>query len=176
MATNMVNEMINDWRVYEEGKDNFIGATSIEVSGLSTKTADISGIGLAGEISAPVEGHFESIEVKINWRVPTQKAIVITGGQTIALEIYGAIQNFDGGESKHIYQQLKITVRGCGKNYEGGTLEAMNTTDSANTIEAHYLKYEVDGKETLVIDKYNYVFRVNGKDFMESIRRTIGMN
>ena len=175
-ATNKIPELLNDYRVYEEGKDNFVGATNVEIAGLSTKTVDISGIGLAGEISAPVVGHFESIEVTINWRVPTQRAITITGGAAIALEIYGDIQGWDSGDSKYVHQQLKVTVRGRGKNYEGGTIEPMNTMDSSNTIEVHYLKYELDGKEILLIDKYNYIFKVNGVDQMATIRKNIGMN
>lgn len=176
MAINKVGELLNDWRVYREGSDDFVGATSVEIAGLSTKTADISGIGVLGEISAPVVAHFESIEVTINWRVPTQTSIVITGAEPIALELYGDIQNFDGGANQHIHQQIKVTIRGRGKNYEGGTFEAMNTMDGSNTIETHYLKYELDGKEILLIDKYAYIFRVNGVDRMAEIRKNIAMN
>ena len=52
----------------------------------------------------------------------------------------------------------------------------MNTTDSSNTIEVHYIKIEVDGNMIVEIDKYGYKCIINGVDFMATIRRNIGMS
>ena len=175
-SINKTVELINNWRIYEEGKDVFDGATSVEVAGLSTKTAEVAGIGILGTIDAPVECSFEGIEATINWRAPTAKAITITGGQPISLECWVDIQYFDSGSGKVVHAPMKIVIRGRGKNYEGGSIEAGNTSDGSNTIETHYLKYMVDGKETLLLDKYNHIFRVNGVDRMKQIRKNIGMN
>lgn len=86
------------------------------------------------------------------------------------------IQYFDSGSGKVVHAPMKIIIRGRGKNYEGGSIEAGNTSDGSNTIETHYLKYIVDGKETLLLDKYGHIFRVNGVDRMKQIRKNIGMN
>ena len=173
---NKVPEAITAWRVYSNGKDDWIGAKSIEIGGLSTKTVDVSGIGLMGEVSAPIEGQFESIETTINWNVPTEKSLELIGGSAASLECYADIQFWDASKSEHEHQQLKITIKGRCKNYEGGTIEAMNTTDASTTIETTYLKYELGGKEKLEIDKYNSVFKINGVDKQSTIRKNIGIN
>ena len=173
---NKVPEAITDWRVYTNGKDDWVGATSLEVGGLSTKTVDISGIGLIGEISAPIEGHFESIELTVNWRIPTKKSLELVGGTATSLEAYADIQNWDASKGEYVHQQFKVTAKGRCKNYEGGTIEAMNSTDASTTIEATYLKYEIDGTNILEIDKYNSVFKVNGVDKMATVRKNIGMS
>lgn len=170
-----IPELLNDMRIYSKGQDDFVGATSIEIGGLSTKTAEITGIGLAGSLDAPVTGHFEGIEATINYQTPIPKAFEITGGKPIELEAYGAIQKFDPSSSALSYSQLKITIKGRGKNYEMGGMEPMNTMDGSNTIEVHYLKYEIDGKEVLEIDKYNYIYKVNGVDLLAEVKSKLAM-
>ncbi len=174
--SNIVPEAITNWRVYTNGKDDWVGATSLEIGGLSTKTVDISGMGLTGEVSAPIEGHFESIELTVNWRVPTAKALGLVGGAAASLEACADIQQWDASKSEYVHQQFKVTAKGRCKNYEGGTIEAMNSTDASTTIETTYLKYEVDNKTVLEIDKYNSVFKVNGVDKLTTVRKNIGLS
>ena len=174
-STNAIPEALTDFRIYRKGKDDFIGAKSVEISGINAKTVDVSGAGILGEIAAAIIGHFESIEVKINWSVPTETALEIIGGLATEIEIYGNIQEWDGGESQYVQVPIKITVKSRAKSYEGGTFEAMNTMDGSTTLEATYLKYELDGKEKILIDKYNFVFKVDGKDQMDKIRKNLGI-
>ena len=42
-------------------------------------------------------------------------------------------------------------------------------------MEVVYFKEEYDGKETVELDKYNEVFRVNGEDQIEQVRAAIGL-
>ena len=176
MADNKIPEMISDMRVYQEGKDIFVGITTVELPEIATQTTSVTGIGMAGEIDAPVRGHFGSMEVTLNWRTPTQTATWLTGGGGVALEIYGNIQVFSQGPNSYADQQIRITVRGRSKTYSLGSFEPGNTSDSSNTIEAHYLKIELDGKTPVEIDKYGHKCVINGVDLMATTRRNIGMN
>ena len=161
-AANKVPELISDMRVYQEGRDIFVGVTNVELPEIATQTTSITGIGMAGEIDAPVRGHFGSMEVTLNWRTPTQTATWLTGGGGVALEIYGNIQVFSQGPRD--------------KSYSLGSFEAGNTSDSSNTIEVHYLKIELDGTTVVEIDKFGYKCVINGVDLMAATRRNIGMN
>ena len=71
MATNKVPEVINDVRVYINGSDSAVTASKIELPEIKNLTADVTGIGLAGKIEAPIQGHFDSMECTISWQVPT---------------------------------------------------------------------------------------------------------
>ncbi len=44
------------------------------------------------------------------------------------------------------------------------------------SVELEVLRYRqvIDGVETLLIDKRNYIYKVNGVDYMEAIRRMLG--
>ena len=177
MATvNKVPEMLTEARVYWDGEDNMICIANVDLPELSSATTSITGVGLSGEIDAPVHGHFQSMELTLNWRTPHVSGLRIVGGEPVALQIYGDIQNMDGGANAYKHDQIIVTVRGRAKSYAPGSFEAMNTTDSSNTIEVHYIKIEYEGQTITEIDKYGYKCIVNGVDFMEQIRKNIGMS
>ena len=41
-------------------------------------------------------------------------------------------------------------------------------------MEVVYFKEEFDGKETIEVDKYNLVYRINGEDQLADVRAAIG--
>ena len=176
MAVNKVPEMLQETRVYWDGEDNMIGIANVDLPELASSTTSITGVGLAGEVDAPVRGHFGSLELTLNWRTPHTSGLRIVGGNPVSLQIYGSIQNFDSGANDYVEDQIIVTVHGRAKSYAPGTFEAMNTTDSSNTIEVHYLKVEMAGETVVEIDKYGYKAVVNGVDLMETMRRNIGMS
>ena len=176
MAVNKIPEMVTDAKVYEDGNDNMIGIASVDLPELSSMTTSITGGGLAGEIDAPVKGHFQSLEVTLNWRTPHVTAMCMSGGKPVKLEIWATVQNMDSGANEYEDECLRVIVHGRAKTYAPGTLETGNTTDSSNTIEAHYLKIEYAGKTIVEIDKYNYKAILNGVDLLAQVRKNIGMN
>ena len=138
-------------------------------------TTSITGVGVAGEIDAPVKGHFQGMEMTLNWRTPHLSGMRMSGGRAVALEIYSNIQNFDSGANDYVDDKLRVVVRGRGKNYAPGTQEAGNTSDSSNTIEIHYLKIEVNDVTVVEIDKYGYKFVIDDEDLLANVRRNIGL-
>ncbi|MBE6091705.1 MAG: phage tail protein [Selenomonas ruminantium] len=176
MAVNKVPEMLQEARVYWDGEDNMIGIANVDLPELASSTTSITGVGLSGEVDAPVRGHFGSLELTLNWRTPHVTGLRMAGGNPVSLQIYGSIQNFDHGANDYVEDQIIVSLRGRAKAYAPGTFEAMNTSDSSNTIEVHYIKIEVNGQAIVEIDKYGYKTVINGIDLMAKTRRNIGMN
>jgi hypothetical protein len=176
MAVNKVPEMLQETRVYWDGEDNMIGVANVDLPELVSSTTSITGVGLSGEVDAPVRGHFGSMELTLNWRTPHKSGLRTAGGNPVSLQIYGSIQNFDSGANDYVDEQIIVAVSGRAKSYAPGTFEAMNTTDSSNTIEVHYIRIEVAGETITEIDKYGYKCLINGVDLMATIRKNIGMS
>lgn len=57
----------------------------------------------------------------------------------------------------------------------GGSWEPASTVDSDNTIETTYIKYEVNGKTILEVDKYANKFIAGGEDLTQQIRKALGI-
>ena len=51
-SINQVPEVLNDFRVYEEGSDNCLGVAKVELPSESVMTQTVKGVGIAGEVEA----------------------------------------------------------------------------------------------------------------------------
>lgn len=175
MATNKFPELINGARLYEDGNDNCLGVVDVELPTLASMTQTIDGIGLAGEIDAPVVGHFSGMEVKMNWRTPKAPAFKLLGANGASLELRAAVQNWDSGENSYAMDKVRIVMRGRAKEFELGTFKDANPSDSSTTVECTYLKYEHNGETVLEIDKYAYIANINGTDVLSEVRDALGI-
>lgn len=175
MATNKIPELINDMRVYLEGADDLISVKTMELPKFESATEDITGIGVAGTISAPVLGHFGSMETTLEWQVPTKTSTQLYAGKTVSLDGYADIQGFDGGETAYTHDQYHVTIRGRVKSHEPGTLEAQKAMNSKTTIETHYIKIELGGSTLAEVDKYGYKCVIGSTDLLEEVRKNIGL-
>ena len=173
---NKIPELINDLRMYQNGsKDNFISLKTLEFGEMAAVTAELNAVGMAGKIEKPVIGHFENLELTLTYQIPTETAITLCGGNEIEADLYADVQGWDTGLNEYTHDQHFISFKGTAKSFDPGSLEPMNTSDAKNVIVYHWLKYEINGKELIYIDKYNYIFRVNGVDRMAVIRNNLRM-
>lgn len=176
-AINQVPEVLNDFRVYEEGSDNCLGVAKVELPSESVMTQTVKGVGIAGEVEAPVIGHYSSMETKLTWNTPTDTTHRLTGGRGVRLEVRGAIQCWDSANDKYTIIPTRIVIRGRAKSKENGSYEAGNTIEATNTIETTYLKIEQNDKVVREIDKYAYKDSIaDGTDLMSGVRSALGLN
>lgn len=169
-----VPEMLRNYRVYEESYD-MIGTADVQMPTLEALTETIKGAGIAGEIAEPVIGHLGSAETKINWRTVTNRSVSLAAPKAHKLDIRGDEQVYDSTAGEYKTCAIKLLVVGTPKNTELGKLEPATTTGTSNTLETSYLKLTIDGKEKLEFDKYNYIFKVDGKDYLSESREALGL-
>lgn len=175
MATNKMPEVLNDFRAYDENQTNMLGIASVEYPSISNITQTVKGTGVGGEVDATVLGQFESMETKINWNTPTKYNLRFMGGKPVALEFRGAVQNWDSGENRYVWDNIRVIIRGRAKNGEPGKWEPANTTDATNTIETTYFKYEVNNETMIEIDKYACKCVIDGVDLTAELREALGI-
>lgn len=176
MANNKIPEVLNSMRIYNDGEDNCLGIANVDLPEMPNLTQTISGVGMAGEVDAPILGQYGSMETTLNWRTPHHEAIKMGGGQAVALEIRGAIQNWDSGVNDYVIDAIRVVIRGRAKNLALGTFETANTTDTTNTIETTYIKIDLNGKTVREIDKYACLDAVNGVNMLENIKEALGLS
>lgn len=169
-----VPEMLRNFRVYEESYD-MIGTADVELPTLEALTETIKGAGIAGEIAAPVIGHLGSAETKLNWRTVTNRNISLAAPKAHTLDIRGDQQVYDSTAGEYKTCAIKLLIVGIPKNTELGKFEPATTTGTSNTLETSYMKLTIDGKDKLEFDKYNYIFKVDGKDYLSESREALGL-
>ena len=167
MEINKMPEVLNDFRIYDENSDTLYGVAKIELPDFKSITATIKGVGVGGEIEAPVLGQFESLETKLTHNINDKWNLTMVGGRAVALEARAANQYWDSANNNYVMEKVRVVIRGRTK--------PASTTDAENTIETTYIKYEVNGKTLLEVDKYAYKFVVGGTDIMQPIRDALGI-
>lgn len=167
-------EKLINFRVYKDGSD-LIGVADAQLPSLSAMTETIKGAGIAGEIDAPVLGHFGSMELVLNWRTLEKNNLTLAAAAGIDLDLRGAQQVYDSASSAYKVRPVKCIVRGVTKNTELGKLETGASTETATTIEVVYIKITIDGEDVLELDKYNYIYRVGGTDYLAELREALGL-
>lgn len=174
MANNIPEKLIN-FRVYRDAVD-MLGVADVQLPDLEAMTETVKGAGIAGEVDSPVLGHFQSMTLALNWRVPTKDVVMLAQQKAHSLDCRGAIQVYDAGAGGYKSVALKVVTKVVPKKTGIGKLDVGTTTDTNNEFEVLYIKVFIDGSEVLEIDKYNYICKINGVDYLAEVRRNLGLN
>lgn len=171
---NQLDQFLSNYAVWEDGT-NWIGTGDIELPSFEALTETIKGAGIAGEVNAPVKGHYGSQTLKINFRTLTVDAVRLSETKSHALDFRGSQQVFNAGKGIYEDQSVVVKTRCVPINFTPGKFSVGASTETENEFEVHYIKIEVGGKVLREFDKFNFVSIVNGKDELEEVRKNIGM-
>ncbi len=166
------SEMLNRFNAYQNNS-KLIGCTSeFTLPDIETMTETINLLGLLGEIEVPAIGHISAMEMDIpflNLADDIYTFFNVTSGVNLTLR--GAMQVVDPANGARSFVQLRIVIKGTAKKVTGGSLKQGSPGNPSVTTTVNYILIEYDGEEKLEIDKYNSVFKVNGKDILSDVTK-----
>jgi len=168
-----IPKVFSNMNLYNMG-EKMIGINSeVTLPNLEPITETMSGAGIAGEIEVWVPGHFGPIPIEVPFRIAHQDAydLLAPGRKTLVLRT--AIQSEDLVAGKDVLQGQKVTISGNPKGIDLGKVSPGKAGESKVTLDATYLKVEIDNKVMLEIDKINMIYVVNGVDYLEEHRNLI---
>lgn len=170
-----IPEKLVGFRVYVDGNDQ-IGIADVQLPVLQSMSETIKGAGIAGEVDAPVKGHFGSMEVTFNWRTLDISAIELMAPGILKLDLRGAQEVYDTTGTVLEIQPVKVFLVCRAKELDPGKLDTGVQTGTSSKFEVMYMKLTVGGTDLLEYDKYNYVYTVKGNDYMAEIREALGLS
>ena len=174
-ASNRIPDKLINAKIYQGGKNELMGTADAEFPTLEYITENIAGLGLAGEVETPVLGHLKSLTFKFKLNTVNKSALILLRPETHHLEVYASIQEYDAGTGELVSKPLKVVLRGLPKKVGLGKLEPAKKMDPDTELECVYIKMWINGEVVLEIDKFNFICNINGEDFLESVRRDLGM-
>ena len=169
----MVPEAINNYNAYNGDGDRMIGVTGeTQLMEMVARVVEISGAGISGSYNAVVIGHFDSMTQTVNFRVLTKEGMVdLAPGKTVRLNLRGALQYKDSATNESGEVGVRYVIGGQVRQLSPGTLNPGNPMSASVQIDVTYALFEFDSEPCIEIDKLNSVYRVDGKDLMENIRK-----
>ncbi len=174
-STNLIPSVLTNARIYKEG-NVLLGAAKIDLPDFEFMSESIAGLGIAGEVDVPIVGHFASMTTTLTWNTTTEDAVKLLIPEAHQLDVRGSIQVYDAGTGKFHDEAVKVVMRTMPKKVGIGSFEPAKKMDSETELEVAYIKVSQNGKELVEVDKFNFIFRVNGTDYMSKIRQNMGMN
>lgn len=171
--SNIVPEKVNNFTVYIDGEEQ-AGIAEGSFPAGQFMTSEVRGAGVAGIIESPGLGHMQSMTVELTWRAITDRFISLLEPGGHELDMYAEHLSFDAGKGEYVSRSVNVYMKAVTKEYELGRLVVNDSAETKSTHEVYYLKMFVDGVAVLEIDKYNFVYRVRGKDYLASTRRALG--
>lgn len=167
------DQILTNFTAWEDAV-NWLGVVDVELPNFEPLTETIKGAGINGESAAPVIGHFGSQTTKLTWRTLSVEATKLAEPKVHTLDFQGNQQLFDPLKG-YVNQEVVVKTRCVPLNFTPGKFAVASATETANEFEVHYIKILIDGKATIEFDKFNSVYKVNGKDMMEEVRKNLGL-
>jgi hypothetical protein len=172
--SNKMAEKLTNFRVYLDGKD-LLGTADVQLPELAAMTDTVKGAGIAGEVEVPILGHYGSMALTINWRTFNGDTATLAKPMAHHLELRGAVQVYDAGTGKYSIVGQKVVVKAVPKKTALGKLDVGAGQDSSSEFEVNYIKVFLGGEEKLELDKYNYICKIDGEDFLAETRKALGL-
>lgn len=147
--------------------------TDVQLPSIETASDAIKGAGILGEIDWPSFGQIGSMTLGINFRVASPDIVAISTPQLQEIEVRWVMDKFDTNNIKIGVEAHKVFVKGMPKKHDQGKIENAAAMDGSNEFEVVYYRHIIDGVETLLIDKFNYVYKINGVDYTSEIKAAL---
>jgi len=173
MSNKMAEKLIN-FRVYNESKD-LLGVADVTLPDIATMTDTVKGAGIAGEVEVPILGHYGPMQLSLNWRTTNPNTLALAKPMAHQLELRGAVQVYDAGTGKYSTVAQKVVVKAVPKKTGLGKLDVGTGQDATSEFEINYIKVFLDGEEKFELDKYNYICKIDGEDFLAETRTALGL-
>lgn len=148
-------------------------SSDLQLPSFEKLTDTLKGAGIMGEIDLPTFGQIGSMSFAVNNRADNPQYAAMSRPGTIKFEVVWVVDLFDTNNAKIGIQQHKVFMSGVNKKYDPGKIEVNGGADGSSEFEIYYYRKVIDGKEVLLVDKFNYKYAVNGIDYAANIRAAL---
>ena len=170
---NKVNETTINFAVYE-GASRYIGIASVTLPTLANVTTNVSGAGIPGEYESSVIGQTQPMTLSMQFPTMSVTASKFIEQRDYKLELRPVNQDRDLG-GKPTTSSLKHLFTCQPKSFNAGTIKPNSTNDASVEFSVTRWATFIDGVKTLEVDKLNFIYEVNGVDYMAPVRKGLGM-
>lgn len=172
MAGYNIPSKINAFNVYKDGTRLVGISEEVTLPDFESITETLSGPGILGEVDDPTLGQFQSMEMEIPFRTMDEDLFILSDDiSSVTITLRGSIQYTVSDTGATDFKPMRIVVRGKNKGITGGKAKQGTGTASSIKLEIIYILIEIDSVTEIELDKFNFVYKVHGKDLLEKVRK-----
>lgn len=168
-----VDNGTNNFAVYENATE-YYGMAEVTLPEISAITEEIKGAGISGNFDGVFVGHVEAMTLTLNFRSVTPEAIALTTPEVHQLDLRASQQYWDNAVGKFYQQAVKHIALVTPKKFVPGKLAPASPVDASGEYVVTYFATYINGAKKLEIDILNFIYFVNGTDYLADVRKALG--
>ncbi len=168
-----IDETVIGFAVYEDATE-YYGMSEVTLPEISNLTEEISGAGMGGKVEAVILGAIEAMTTTFNFRTVTKNAIKLHEPREHHIDLRVAQQNKNTTKGVTEIGKVKHLLTITPKKLNPGKVATASAAEVSGEYATTYYATYIDGKKVLEIDPLNYIYFVNGKDWLADVRKALG--
>ena len=168
-----IDELVINFAVYEDANE-YLGMAEATLPDLEFLSEEINGAGIAGNIEDIITGHLSAMTTTLNFRTVCKSAVRLLEPRVHKLDLRVAQQQVNNRTSETEIAAIKHIMKVKPKKTTLGKVAAASTADVSGEYAVSYYAMYMDGVKNTEIDPLNFIYYVNGKDYLADIRKALG--
>lgn len=168
-----IDELVISYALYEDSVE-YMGTTEVTLPDIEFLTAEIAGAGIAGNVTEVVIGHMNAMTTTFNFRTIGENAGKLIEPRIHTIDLRVAQQQWDGKSSVTSIGSVKHIMKVKPKKITLGKASEASTADVSGEYAVFYYAMYIDNKIKTEIDPFNYVCKINGKDYLSEVKKALG--
>lgn len=167
------DESIINFAVYEDSVE-YVGMASATLPNLSGIVQTITGAGIAGNVEAPVLGHYDAMTLGLAFRTQTEQSVRLSEPRRHTIDLRAAVQDEDTVAGSMVVRAVKHILVIIPKAETGGNVAPASASDGSGEFAVRYWATYIDGTKIREIDPLNFICYMNGTDYLAEVRTALG--
>jgi len=168
-----INETVINFQVYENATE-YYGMAEVGLPEISNITNEVKGAGISGTFESVVLGHLEAMTLTLNFRTLVRDAVALHEPRDHQIDLRVAQQDKDTVTGQTKVVALKHVFVCKPKKLNPGKVAPATPADASGEYAVTYWATFIDGRKTLEIDILNFIYFVNGTDYLADVRKALG--
>lgn len=168
-----IDETVIGFAVYEDATE-YMGLSEVTLPEISNITEEISGAGIGGKVESVILGAIEAMTLTLNFRTVTKNAVKLHEPRLHNIDLRAAQQERDSTKGATEVRKVKHILVVTPKKLNPGKVATASAAEVSGEYAVSYYATYIDGKKMLEIDPLNYIYYVNGKDYLKDVRTALG--
>lgn len=168
-----VDNGVTNFAVYEDATE-FYGMAEVTLPGISSITEEVKGAGISGTFNGAFVGHIEAMTLTLNFRSVTADAIRLAEPRNHQIDLRASQQAWDNASGRFKQTAVKHILMVTPTKLAPGKLAPASPAEASGEYAVTYFATYIDGVKKLEIDILNFIYFVNGVDYLADVRKALG--
>ncbi len=168
-----VDNGVNSFAVYEDATE-FYGMAEVALPEISQIAEEVKGAGIAGAFNGAFVGHVEAMTLTLNFRSVTPDAIKLAEPRNHQIDLRASQQQYDNAAGIFKQVAVKHVLVVTPTKFAPGKLAPAASAEASGEYSVTYFATYIGGVKKMEIDVINFIYFVNGVDYLADVRKALG--